>query len=367
MNRVSVVMGTCNGAGHISAQLESIRRQTLQPFDLWISDDGSSDETLRIVSAFAETAPFPVRIWVNTEHAGLCDRILDLVSLCEGDVIALCGQDGEWHPQKLEECCGGLEREGAVLCAHTTTLLDSASRYAGYLPQGIAVRHSFPPLSLPPWGEFLAPTLVFRRELLGFLEARDRGPDPFAPGERLRHDRWIYFLAHSLGHIVTLPRPLMSHRQPQPTPRGILARMGMARGLPTPRAMTEALERRRAAASHRAQLMSALGRQGRHGPIAERARAAALYWQRFDDICALRISLYQSSSFARRRAAFSRLMALGVYGRGTGRGVRAATLALDVCLGLISLADGGTRPVEARAGRSQAQRKGAAVRLDDHA
>ncbi|WP_439575017.1 glycosyltransferase [Phreatobacter sp.] len=367
MPKVSVVMAACNGASHIAGQLESIRRQTLKPYDLWVSDDGSSDETLRIVSAFAETAPFPVRIWVNTESGGLCESILSLALLCEGQFIALCSQDGEWHPEKLEQCVAMLQDQDALLCTHTTTLLDSRSRYAGYLPQGIAARQSFAPLSLSPWGEFVGPSLVFRREMLSWLDFRDRGPDPFVAGARLRHDRWIYFLAHGLGHVVTLPRPLMGHRQSMATPRGLLARMTMARSIPTHSGVIAGLELRQEAAKHRADLMASLGRQGRRGPLAHRARAAADYWQRLQDVCALRMSLYLAPSFAERRAAFNRLLALGVYTKATGQGLRGGTLALDALLGLMKVSDAAAAGTPKPGSTIAMHRDRAGRRLRDHA
>src|SRR5581483_10766488 len=62
---VSVALATYNGAPHLAAQLGDLANQSLPPRELVACDDGSSDDTLAILSDFADNAPFPVRIHRN--------------------------------------------------------------------------------------------------------------------------------------------------------------------------------------------------------------------------------------------------------------------------------------------------------------
>ena len=48
----SVVMATYNGAKYIIEQLDSIKNQTMRPDEVIISDDGSTDDTLKIVKNY---------------------------------------------------------------------------------------------------------------------------------------------------------------------------------------------------------------------------------------------------------------------------------------------------------------------------
>jgi glycosyltransferase involved in cell wall biosynthesis len=342
MTTVSVLLATCNGAPFLQAQLDSICRQTLAPHELWIADDGSTDETLRIVSAFAVRAPFPVRIRVNTEPQGHSDNFLSAAALCEGDFIALADQDDEWHPEKLERCVTALVREDALLCAHAATLIDEDSRYIGYLGQGIDTTAAHDCLTLPPWGGFLDMTQVFRRELLSWIDFRLRGPDDQIAGGAMTHDRWIYFLAQSLGRVVTLSHPLAGHRQQRTAPERS-PRARLVRSRPGQRFRTDALlERRHAAALHRWTLLAELALKRPKRPLAERARLAAMYWGDQWDVYGLRKTIHQAPRFAERRAALSRLLDLGSYSGDRQSMFGGAELANDLVRGVLRLPFGWT-------------------------
>src|SRR4051794_15860948 len=95
----SVAMCTYNGARFIGAQLASVAAQTRTPDELIVCDDRSTDETVAIVQKFADSAPFRVRLHVNEENLGSTKNFERAVSLCEGDLIALCDQDDVWLPE----------------------------------------------------------------------------------------------------------------------------------------------------------------------------------------------------------------------------------------------------------------------------
>jgi glycosyltransferase involved in cell wall biosynthesis len=98
----SVAMCTYNGSRYLRAQLESIGNQTRPPNELVICDDVSSDDTTFIIERFAASAPFPVRLEVNTRNLGSTKNFEKAIGLCEGTVIALSDQDDVWSPEKLE-------------------------------------------------------------------------------------------------------------------------------------------------------------------------------------------------------------------------------------------------------------------------
>src|ERR687894_3003245 len=100
--RFSVAMCTYNGARFVAEQLASVAAQTRPPDELVVCDDGSTDETCRLVEEFAARAPFPVRLFVNERNLGSTRNFGRAVALCEGDLVALSDQDDVWHPEKLE-------------------------------------------------------------------------------------------------------------------------------------------------------------------------------------------------------------------------------------------------------------------------
>ena len=68
--RVSIIMAVYNGEKHLCAQLESIRNQTVLPYELIAIDDCSTDSSAEILKKIAKNAPFSVKIIKNQRNMG---------------------------------------------------------------------------------------------------------------------------------------------------------------------------------------------------------------------------------------------------------------------------------------------------------
>ncbi len=99
--KISVALCTYNGAAFLELQLASIASQTRPPDEIVICDDGSTDATLTIAESFRAKAAVPVRIFANPENLGSTKNFERAISLCDGEIVALCDQDDVWLPQKL--------------------------------------------------------------------------------------------------------------------------------------------------------------------------------------------------------------------------------------------------------------------------
>ncbi|WP_158630099.1 glycosyltransferase [Cohnella sp. AR92] len=97
---VSVVIPVRNGAKFILQTLESIARQSYQGIEVIVIDDGSTDETVRIVQAFVNADP-RFRIFPNAGGQGVEIARNYGVSLSSADWIAECDADDLWHEDKL--------------------------------------------------------------------------------------------------------------------------------------------------------------------------------------------------------------------------------------------------------------------------
>lgn len=94
-------MCTFNGAQYLEEQLASILAQIRPPDEVVICDDGSYDNTVNILQAFANRAPFNTHIHFNETTLGSTKNFEKAILLCAGDIIALSDQDDVWHRQKL--------------------------------------------------------------------------------------------------------------------------------------------------------------------------------------------------------------------------------------------------------------------------
>lgn len=96
-------MCTYNGAEFLTEQLQSIACQLRKPCELIVCDDGSTDDTVALLSDISQNVPFPVRLFRNNERLGPAANFEKAISLCEGEIIALSDQDDVWRNDKIEK------------------------------------------------------------------------------------------------------------------------------------------------------------------------------------------------------------------------------------------------------------------------
>src|SRR5882757_2441246 len=118
--RTSIALATYQGERFLPQQLESFLGQTRRPDELCISDDGSTDETLDIIRAFASSAPFPVKCVANPVRGGVNKNFENAVSHCTGEVILFSDQDDVWLPQHIEGLVAPMEGNSGIVALRAT-------------------------------------------------------------------------------------------------------------------------------------------------------------------------------------------------------------------------------------------------------
>lgn len=211
MSSISVAMATYNGARYIREQLDSIAAQTVAPAELVVTDDGSDDDTLAIVRAFAETAPFPVRIHRNPVRLGYRANFMRNIGLCTSDLIALCDQDDVWEADKLACMSAPFADPDVLLCFHESWLIDGAGERTG-IARMLLLADRNPPSSSFPMRNPYGFAMMFRRDLLAFSDLWERSVDNLQADSRMAHDQWVFFLASALGTVAFIQEPLAGYR-----------------------------------------------------------------------------------------------------------------------------------------------------------
>jgi Glycosyl transferase family 2 len=135
-------MCTLNGAAYLPAQLQSFVDQVHEDWALWVSDDGSLDETRAVLDQFAAAHPGrDVRI-VTGPGQGVAANFLTLLAdpaLPSGATVAFADQDDVWLPHKLAHALRGLDRIVATpgqpaVYASRTLLTDARLQVRGLSP-----------------------------------------------------------------------------------------------------------------------------------------------------------------------------------------------------------------------------------------
>jgi glycosyltransferase involved in cell wall biosynthesis len=165
--RISIALATCNGARFLPEQLESLLLQSHAPYELIVSDDSSTDETLAIIANFSRRAPFAVKFCSNAGPLGFTENSLKAASACNGDAIAFCAQYDVWREDKLELCAAELAREDVCLVLHQFVATDNQLQdWGGCVPR---TRSSMTLERLQPEPELAwlpGCAMVFRRPVL---------------------------------------------------------------------------------------------------------------------------------------------------------------------------------------------------------
>lgn len=310
-------MATYNGARFIREQLDSIAAQTTLPAELVVTDDASTDDTLRIVRDFARTAPFPVHVHENATRLGYRANFLRATGLCVSPLIALCDQDDIWEPAKLERMAVAFADPEVLLCYHEAWLIDIAGTRMG-LAHIYPLRASNPPSSANPMLNPYGFTMMFRRRLLDFADLWERSVDNLHAGQPMAHDQWLFFLASAFGTVAYLAEPLAGYRQhgantygfaaPARTPGERLHRWINVR--------SRDFASLTVAADARAAILARAS--DRLDPVwDDRAALAIAHYRRFSDHARLRAAAYDRPGIAGRLAAWRALLRDGAYANTT--------------------------------------------------
>lgn len=95
---ISVLMPVYNGERTIARAVRSLLVQTHQNWEAIIVDDGSNDQTLRILSQFKDAR---IRVFSHERNCGRGAARQTALDQSEGDFIAFLDADDFYHPNKL--------------------------------------------------------------------------------------------------------------------------------------------------------------------------------------------------------------------------------------------------------------------------
>lgn len=97
-NSVSVVIPLYNGAKYIAETLDSVLGQTVPPTEVIVVNDGSTDNSAKIVESYGGRV-----ILVTVPNGGACVARNTGASTAKSNWLALCDGDDLWLPTKLEK------------------------------------------------------------------------------------------------------------------------------------------------------------------------------------------------------------------------------------------------------------------------
>jgi len=201
---ISIAMCTYNGERFIKEQINSILNQTFDDFELIITDDGSSDDTVEIVKNY-QLIDSRIKLFKNETNLGFVKNFEKAISLCEGEYIALADQDDIWKENKLEMFIN--EIKDNILIYSDAILIDDNSKEIGkelIRPTNNLVKGKCNKAFLHA-NCISGNTLMFKKELTKYILP--------IPKDISFHDIWIAFVASTYASITYTNESMTYYRR----------------------------------------------------------------------------------------------------------------------------------------------------------
>ncbi|MDR1656452.1 MAG: glycosyltransferase family 2 protein [Deltaproteobacteria bacterium] len=203
-------MATHNGAKFLSSQLDSIDAQNYKNWQLWISDDCSTDATLSIIQDYTKRWGAEKINLLAGPQKGASTNFLTLTAnqTISAEYFAWADQDDIWLPDKLTRAVSKLSladpQKSALYCGRTI-LTDEQGR-----PYGLSPRMNRKPLG---FSNALLQCISGGNTMVFNQVARELISDG-ASLNVFSHDWWAYQIvsAHG-GELIYDTEPQVKYRQ----------------------------------------------------------------------------------------------------------------------------------------------------------
>jgi rhamnosyltransferase len=194
MKKVLILISTYNGEKYIEEQLDSILNQTYKNIDIYIRDDGSTDNTVSILKKY-EKKYNNITLEIGKNKGFLKSFFGMLKDSDRYDYYAFCDQDDVWLNDKIEKAVKKLSKE------NDNKILLYASNYDYYDANMNFKSHSLGLGKTPSFAkaivENIAPgmTMVINNATRDKIIYNDYS-------KCLLHDWWVYLLCSGLGKVI---------------------------------------------------------------------------------------------------------------------------------------------------------------------
>lgn len=199
MSKVSVCLPTFNGGQYLRAQIGSILAQLAVDDELIISDDGSTDDTFKVINSFHDARILVLR---RGGSPSLSMNVENTLRHSSGDFIFLADQDDVWCQGRLALMVSKLDRYDLVVsdCFVTDSELNVTH------PSLFALQNSRPGLINNFFkNSYVGCCMAFKRSML-------RSILPF-PKNIAMHDWWIGLIGECFYKTYYLNEQLLYYRR----------------------------------------------------------------------------------------------------------------------------------------------------------
>jgi glycosyltransferase involved in cell wall biosynthesis len=213
MNKVDIVLATYNGEKYLAQQLDSIIAQTYENWTLFISDDGSMDQTISIIEKYTKIDK-RILLVNRKRQGGVVNNFSKALEFVASKYVMFSDQDDYWLPEKI---------------THLKKIIDNKEKLTGDVPllvfsdlivvdENLKILNQsfFSATGLNPANNLDTRFLLWRSMVYGctvmFNKSLYDVATPVAP-EVTMHDQWFALKASLTGHVLYSEESHVYYRQ----------------------------------------------------------------------------------------------------------------------------------------------------------
>lgn len=198
--KVSIVICTYNGESFLPQQLNSVISQTYSNLEIIISDDNSTDDSVKIARFFQEKDP-RIKIHINKNNLGYNKNFEQAFDQATSDFIAVCDQDDIWKPNKIADMMSLFNNETLLVYCRSVRFRDKIPNVEKYLRRNLFKGNDVKKLMY--FNDIAGHNMLFKKELLQHAK-------PFPEG--VIYDWWLTIVAAVFGTINSTENVYTFHR-----------------------------------------------------------------------------------------------------------------------------------------------------------
>jgi len=215
MKEITILISTYNGGAFLPHQLDSLLQQTYQEFCVFIRDDGSSDNTRKVIEQYVHNHPDKFHhIDDNLGNIGSSNSFMYLLSVSNSEYIMFCDQDDFWLPNKIKLSIAEtkkIEEKHPKEPVMVFTDLQVVNSKMEKIHDSFWEYQKINPDISKNWKQNLAQSVVTGCTMIINKYARDIAL-PFKIPNML-HDHWISTIVSRQGNVSYLPKQTILYRQ----------------------------------------------------------------------------------------------------------------------------------------------------------
>jgi len=201
MDTVSVIIPTWNRASILKKAMDSVLNQTIPVTELFICDDGSTDNTRDVVLSYKDDRIKYIDCGRNG-HPSIPRNFG--ITQSTGEWLALLDSDDVWHPEKLKKQLTLLKGTGGKACCTNANRISPQG-----INQGLLIDYKKPKMTLDDLlttNFVVCSSMLFHRTLLEKI-----GGFPEQPNMKGVEDYALWLRIASLQPIEYLNEPLVNY------------------------------------------------------------------------------------------------------------------------------------------------------------